>query len=166
MRRIYFLVPTIEITKKIVDELLLARVEARHIHVLAKHGTFMEDLPEASFLQESDFLPALEQGVALGGATGLVAGLVAIALPTGLVLGGGAIFAITLAGAGIGGLMSSMIGISIGSRRIEQFREAVEKGEFLLMIDVPRDRVEEIEAIVKSHHAEAECEGADPHTFP
>ncbi|WP_077730154.1 DUF1269 domain-containing protein [Methylocaldum sp. 14B] len=166
MRRIYFLVPNIEITKKIVDELLLARIEERHIHVLTKRGTPLEDLPEATFLQKTDFLPALEQGVALGGATGLLAGLVAIALPTGLVLGGGALFAITLAGAGVGGLMSSMVGSSIGNRRIEQFQEAMEKGEFLLMIDVPRDRVEEIEAIIKKHHPEAECEGTDPHTFP
>ncbi|MBP1150096.1 MULTISPECIES: DUF1269 domain-containing protein [Methylocaldum] len=166
MRRIYFLVPNIEITKKIVDELLLARIEERHIHVLAKRGTPLEDLPEATFLQKTDFLPALEQGVALGGATGLLAGLVAIALPTGLVLGGGALFAITLAGAGVGGLMSSMVGSSIGNRRIDQFQEAMEKGEFLLMIDVPRDRVEEIEAIIKKHHPEAECEGTDPHTFP
>jgi hypothetical protein len=166
MRRIYFLVPNIEITKKIVDELLLARIEERHIHVLAKRGTPLEDLPEATFLQKTDFLPALEQGVALGGATGLLAGLVAIALPTGLVLGGGALFAITLAGAGVGGLMSSMVGSSIGNRRIEQFQEAMEKGEFLLMTDVPRDRVEEIEAIIKKHHPEAECEGTDPHTFP
>jgi hypothetical protein len=166
MRRIYFLVPNIEITKKIVDDLLLARIEERHIHVLAKRGTPLEDLPEATFLQKTDFLPAMEQGIALGGATGLLAGLVAIALPTGLVLGGGALFAITLAGAGVGGLMSSMVGSSIGNRRIEQFQEAMEKGEFLLMIDVPRDRVEEIEAIIKKHHPEAECEGTDPHTFP
>jgi hypothetical protein len=166
MRRIYFLVPNIETTKNIVDELLLARIEERHIHVLAKRGTPLEDLPEATFLQKTDFIPALEQGLALGGATGLLAGLVAIALPTGLVLGGGALFAITLAGAGVGALMSSMVGSSIGNRRIEQFQEAMERGEFLLMVDVPRDRVEEIETIIKKHHPEAECEGTDPHTFP
>lgn len=166
MRRIYFLVPDIEITRKIVDDLLLARVEEHHIHVLAKRDTPLENLPEATVLQKTDFLPALEQGVALGGATGLLAGLVAIALPTGLILGGGALFAITLAGAGVGGLMASMVGSSIGNRRIEQFQEAIDKGELLVMIDVPRDRVEEIETIVKKHHPEAECKGTEPHTFP
>jgi hypothetical protein len=30
---------------------------------------------------------------------------------------------------------------------------------------VPKDRVEEIEALVKSHHPEADVEGADP-TIP
>ncbi|MDD1651394.1 MAG: DUF1269 domain-containing protein [Methylococcaceae bacterium] len=166
MRRIYFLVPNTTIAHAIVDELLLDRVEARHIHVVAKSGIPLGDLPEATVFHKSDFFPALEQGLAMGGATGLLAGLAAVALPTGLVLGGGAVFAITLAGAGVGGLMSTMVGISIDSRRIEEFQAAIERGELLLMIDVPRDRVEEIETIVMKHHPEVECEGADPHTFP
>jgi hypothetical protein len=166
MRRIYFLVPNLEVTRKIVEELLLSHVEERHIHVLGKPGVPLDDLPEATFLEKSDFLPALEQGIALGAATGLVGGLIALALPTGLVLGGGAVLAISLAGAGVGGLMSSMIGISADNRRLEQFHEAIAQGQFLVMVDVPRDRVEEIEAIIRKHHPEAECEGVDPHTFP
>ena len=81
MRRIYFLVPDVDVAKRIVDELLLARIEERHLHLLAKRGTPLEDLPEASLLQKTDFIPAVERGLALGGATGMLAGLVAIALP-------------------------------------------------------------------------------------
>ena len=116
-------------------------------------------------MQKSDFIPALEQGMALGGLTGILMGLVAMALPGGLVLGGGAVLASSLAGAGIGAFASSMVGSSIGNRQIEQFAEAIEKGEFLMMVDVPRDRVEEIEQLVKKHHPEAECEGTEP-TIP
>jgi hypothetical protein len=165
MRRIYFLSPNLEVSKKIVDHLLLARIEERHIHVLAKRDTPMENLPEATYMQKSDFVPALEQGLALGGVVGLIAGLVAIALPGGPVLAGGAILASSLAGAGLGALMSSMVGISIGNRRIEQFEEAIEKGEFLMMVDVPKERVGEIEALVKKHYSEVECHGAEP-TIP
>lgn len=166
MRRIYFLVPNLDITRKIVDELRLERVEDRHIHVLAKRDTPLDDLPEATVMEKTDFLPALEQGLALGGATGLLAGLVAVALPTGLVLGGGAVLGIALAGAGIGGWLSSMVGISVGNRRIAQFQEAIEGGKVMVMVDVPRDQVEAFEAIIKKHHPEAECEGVDPHVFP
>jgi hypothetical protein len=166
MKRIYFLVPDIETTKKIVDELLLARVEERHMHVLAKRDTPMEDLPEASFLQKTDFIPALEQGIAIGGATGILAGLVALALPTGLVLGGGAVLALSLAGAGLGAWWSSMIGASTGNRRLKDFEAAIERGEFLMMVDVPKERVEEIEELVKKHHPEAECEGTEPFMPP
>jgi hypothetical protein len=162
MRRIYFLIPNIEVSKKIVDELLLARIDERHIHVLAKRGTPMENLPEATYLQKSDFIPALEQGLALGGLTGILAGLVAMAVPGALVLGGGALLATSLVGAGAGAWISSMIGSSIGSRRIQQFEEAIERGEFLFMIDVPKKRVEEIEALIKAHHPDAECGGTEP----
>lgn len=166
MRRIYFLVPNSETAKQIVAELLLSRVEERHIHVIAKAGIPLDELPEAGLLQKSDFWPSLEQGIAMGAATGLLGGLVAMVLPTGLVLGGAAVLAITLAGAGVGGLMSSMVGVDIGNRRIEQYRDAVEKGDLLLIIDVPRDRVVDVEALIKRHHPNAECEGVDPHTFP
>lgn len=165
MKRIYFLAPSIEISKKIVNALLQARIEERRIHVLAKRGTPMEDLPEASYRQKSDLLPALRQGLAVGGATGMLAGLVAVALPGAPVLAGGAVLLSSLAGAGIGALMSSMIGSSIGNRQIQQFSEAIERGGFLMMIDVPKDRVEEIEALVKKHHPQAECEGTEP-TIP
>lgn len=113
---------------------------------------------------ESNFIPAREEGATLGGATGILAGLVAVALPTGLVLGGGAVLAIALAG--VGGLMSSLVGISIDSRRIEQFQAAMDQGEVLVMADVPWDRVEEIETLIQKHHPRAECEGIDTHTFP
>lgn len=166
MRRIYFLVPDVETTRAIVQELLLERVEERHIHVLGKRGTPLEDLPEAGFLQKTDFVPALEQGIALGAVVGLIGGLIAMVMPTGLMLGGGAVLASSLAGAGVGGLMSSMVGSSIGNRRIEQFQAALDQDELLMMVDVDRDRVEDIEDIIRKHHPEAECEGADPHTFP
>ena len=166
MRRIYFLVPNSETAKEIVSELLLSHVEERHIHVIAKQGISLDQLPKAGLLQKSDFWPSLEQGIAMGAATGFLGGLVAMVLPTGLVLGGAAVAAITLAGAGVGGLMSSMIGVDVANRRIERYRDAVETGELLLIIDVPWDRVEDVEALIKRHHPDAECEGVDPHTFP
>ena len=103
MRRIYFLVPDIATTKKIVDDLLLTRIEEKHIHVIAKRGTPLEDLPEANLLQKSDFIPAVGQGLALGGSTGMLAGLVAVVLPpASTVIAGGILLATTLAGAGVG----------------------------------------------------------------
>jgi len=166
MRRLYFLVPDIEHARKIVDELLLARVEEKHIHVIAKEGTPLEDLPEASLAQTSDLIPALERGLALGGLTGIVAGVVAVTIPpAGIVLGGGAILASSLAGAGVGALMSSMVGVSIPNSRLTAFEEAIMKGEFLMMVDVAKDRVDEIDALVKKHHPEAEIEGTEP-TIP
>ena len=90
MRRIYFLSPDIEITRRVVEGLRLAKVEEKSIHVIAKRNTPLEDLPEGNLLQKSDFIPAVEQGLAIGGTTGMLAGLVAIAFPpASAVIGGG-----------------------------------------------------------------------------
>lgn len=166
MRRIYFLLPNVEVARKVVDELLLARIDEHHIHVIAKEGTPMEDLPEASLVQKSDLVPVLERGLAVGGATGILAGVVAVTFPpAGLALGGGALLAIALAGTGFGALMSTMIGISAPNSRLKKFEDAVNKGEMLMLVDVPKARVDEIETMVKQHHPDADIEGTEP-TIP
>lgn len=163
MRRIYFLVPDIAVTKRIVDELLLARIEERHIHVIAKRGTELEDLPEANLLQKSDFIPAVERGLAVGGSAGALAGLVAIALPpASTVLAGGVLLASALVGAGVGAWAGSLIGVSTGSSRIKQFEAAIEAGQLLVLADVPKGRVEEIEVRIKKHLPQVEIEGTEP----
>ena len=166
MRRIYFLVPDVSTTKQIVDELLLARIDDRHIHVIAKSGTPMEDLPEANLFQKSDFIPAVERGLALGGSVGILAGLVAITLPASApMLAGGVLLMATLSGAGIGAWAGGMIGVSVGNTRIKQFEDAIEAGQLLLLADVPKSRVEEIEERVKQHIPQVEIEGTEP-TIP
>lgn len=163
MRRIYFLVPDITTTQKIVDDLLLARIEEKHIHVIAKRGTPLEDLPEANLLQKSDFVPAVEQGLALGGATGLLAGLVAVALPpASTVIAGGVLLATTLAGAGVGSWLGGMVGMSVGNRRTKEFEDEIEAGKLLVLVDVPADRVNEIEDRVKQHLPQVEVEQTEP----
>ena len=163
MRRIYFLVPSVASAKAIVDELLLARIEERRIHIVAREGTPLEDLPEAGVVQRSDLVPALEKGVAAGGLSGLLAGALAVSFPpAGLVLGGGALLGLTLFGAGFGAWMSAMVGIGLPSGRLQRFEAAIDAGQLLLMIDVARDRVQATEALVRRHHPEAELEGTEP----
>ncbi len=172
MKRLYFLIPSVNSAKQIVDELLLARIEERHIHIVAKDHTPLEDanLPEAGLLEESDFVPALERGLAVGGATGLLAGVAAVTFPpAGLILGGGAILATSLLGAGMGGWVGSMIGVSVPNTQLDKFHDALEQGQMLMMIDTPKARVDEIGELIKSHHPEAHIEGTeDPtyHVFP
>lgn len=169
MRRLYFMVPDLDTANTVVDELLLKRVDEHHIHVVAKEGTPMGDLPEANLLQKSDFIPAMERGLAVGGITGVLAGIAAVTFPpAGLVLGGGAILGTSLAGAGIGAWISGMIGMDVPNSQIGKFEEAIEKGEVLMMVDIPKTRVEEIEALVQQHHPDADMGGTEPHipAFP
>mgnify|MGYP000505963564 CR=1 FL=1 len=62
------------------QQIASARIEERHIHIAAAdhHALTEANLPEANLLQESDFVPAVERGLAVGGATGVLAGVAAV----------------------------------------------------------------------------------------
>jgi hypothetical protein len=166
-RRLYLLVPDRQVGKKVVDELLLAHVEWKHIHVIAKRGTPLEDLPEASHWQKSDVVPALQRAIPVGGATGLLCGLVGLALEPHLVIaGGGILLATSLAGVGVGAYLGGMVGLNVGNTRHKAFEQAIERGELLVIADVPRDRVEDISERIREAHPQAEVKGTDPRVFP
>ena len=162
MRRLYFLVPDIATGKKVVDELLLAHIDWKHIHVVAKRGTPLEDLPEASYWQKSDIIPAMLRAVPIGGATGMLCGLVALAInPALVVAGGGVLLATSFAGAGVGVYLGGMVGLNVGNTRLKAFEQAIERGELLAIVDVPRERVEEIGERIRKAHPKAEPEGTE-----
>ena len=163
MRRLYFLVPNLDSASRIVDELLLARVPESHIHIVAREGTALQDLPEASLLQKSDLIPAVQRGLAFGGVAGLIGGVLAVTFPpAGLVLGGGAILGTALAGAGIGAFASSLVGIGIPNSRLREFEQAIADGHILLLVDIATSKVEPIEGLIRSHHAEIEICHTEP----
>ena len=86
------------------------------MHILARRDTELHALPEASMLQKSDFVPAVHRGLALGGAVGVLAGLVGLALtPGAVVIAGGILLGSSLAGAGVGAWLSGMVGLSVGN---------------------------------------------------
>jgi hypothetical protein len=169
MRRLYFLVPDTRLGKKVVDELLLAHIEWKHIHVVARRGTPLEDLPEASHWQKSDVIPAMLRAVPIGGATGVLCGLVALALEPHLVVAGGAVLlGMSLAGVGVGVYLGGMVGLNVASTRLKAFEQAIERGELLVIADVPRDRVDEITERIRRAYPKAEPEGTEPRvpSFP
>jgi hypothetical protein len=82
--------------------------------------------------------------------------------PAGLTIAGGLLVAMTVAGAGFGALMSTMVGVGIPSSRLDRFQDAINGGQLLMMVDLPLARVEEIEALVKGQHPDADIAGTDP----
>lgn len=163
MKRIYFLVPSAATARRIVGELRDARIDEEHIHVMGKEGRPVEDLPQAGLFEASDVVPAVQRGVLLGGLTGLLAGLVVVAFPPArLALGAGAVAALAVIGSGFGAWFSGMIGADVPSPRLKRFRKALQRGELLMLVDVPDERVDEVERLVRAHHRSARIEGVEP----
>jgi len=80
-RRLYFLLPDIASARHTVDDLLLARIEDRHMHVLARRGAELGELHEASWLQKTDLVHGAEVGLVIGGIGGFLLGLFVVLTP-------------------------------------------------------------------------------------
>lgn len=169
-RRIYWLIPDVASAQRTVNELLLARVPIKKIHCVGRESTSLSNLHPANVLQTTDVIYAAELGLLLGGTLGVVAGLlVAMYYPLGFKsMEWGVVAILGVVGALMGAWSSSLIGISVPSHRLSRFKAAIERGEILLMVDVPSLQVKRIEALLQASHPEAHFEGEDPDTplFP
>lgn len=169
-RRIYWLLPDLASARRAMDELLLARIAEPHIHVVGPAGADMTGLHEANILQTSDVIRSAQQGLIIGGTVGAVMGaVVAVVFP---IVGDqpqwGIAAVLGMVGGGFGAWASSLIGVSTPSSRLKRFSAAIEQGQFLLMADIPRTRVAEIEERLQRLHPEAHLEGEEPNipAFP
>jgi len=168
MRRLYFLAPHLNSAKAIFHDLLLARVDDHHVHVISKDESELvkEDLPAATLFEKSDLVPAFERGLVIGFASGLVLSFIGVLItPFNIELGGASILAITLFGAFFGAWVSSMIGISLHNSHLKGFEKAIAQGEYLFIVDIPKSRMTDIAKLMKRHHPEAGSKGSDP-TMP
>lgn len=163
-RRIYWLLPDLKSAKRTMDDLLLARIDEGHIHFVAREGTDLSGLHAANLLQTSDVIRSAEVGLVMGGALGGILGaIVAVVYP---IVGDkpqwGMIAVLAIVGAPFGAWASSLIGVSTPSKRLKRFEAEIEQGSILLMTDVPKGRVEEIETRLQALHPEARLEGVEP----
>lgn len=164
-RRLYFLLPDLESARRTANDLLLARIEDRHMHFLAKRGTDLGELHEASYLQKTDILHGAGIGLAIGGLGGMVLGAVIVAYPP---AGNPQLITVLIAaviGALLGAWMASMAAAAVPNSRLKQFHEEIEKGKILLMVDVPYQMVEKVRDLVLSRHPEA-VSGGQESRFP
>ena len=165
-KRLYFMLPDIQSARGMLNEMLLARVEERHIHFLARRGTLPHDLPEASVLQKTDVVHGAEMGLVIGGGAGIAAGILLVLLPP----GGISLQLVTvLVSALLGGLfgvwVSGMVGTQVPNSRLKAFHADIERGAVLMMVDVPLRRTRAIRDQVAQLHPEAVSHGVEP-TIP
>ena len=155
-RRLYFVLPDLDSARRTADDLLLARVEDRHMHFLARRGTHLGELREAGYLMKTDLLHGAGVGLGLGALGGLLLGSMVLLFPiAGTQPHPGTLFIAVLVGGFLGAWVASMVGSSVPNSRLKQFQEDIESGKLLLMVDVPLGRAEQIRHVVLTRHPEA-----------
>ena len=168
-RRMYYVMPDLPSARKIMDDLLLARIEERHIHCLARRGTPMEGLHEANVLQKTDLVHGAQVGLLVGALLGcIVGGAVVWYFPIEGIWQTVTVLAASIIGALFGVWVSSMVGSSIPNSRLRQFDALIEDGKILVMVDVPDHRTEEIKSLLGARHPEVLRQSLEPHipAFP
>jgi hypothetical protein len=156
-RRLYFLVPGRVHALSIIEDLSHQGVNPKRIHTLADKRTRTDGLPQASAGQRNDTGDRLERLLWNGN-------LISFALAFGCfifllitqhmnwwLLLPTSVMAVNF----IAGLKFS----NLASIHLGEFRDALAHGEILLLVDVPEDRVNDIERSVHHHHPEAAIGG-------
>jgi len=165
-RRLYFLLPDTESARRTADDLLLARIEDRHMQFLARRGTDLGSLHEANYFQKTDLLHCAALGFGLGGIGGALLGVVIVAYPPeGTHPQMVAVLIAVVVGAAFGAWSASMAAAAVPNSRLKQFHDDIARGKVLLILDVPFTRVAEIRELVAGRHPEA-LPGGQETRFP
>src|SRR4051812_37562738 len=147
-----------------MDELLLARIPAEHIHFHAQPETRLGDLPRANIAEKTDMLYGGGVGMALGAMLGLLAGLLAVMFPPWYVPAyKGTILLITTAiGAITGAAWTAMVAVALPNSKIKEYKSQLARGQVLLMVIAQLHRVKAIRELVQGRHAQVEYGGVWP----
>lgn len=161
--RMYVTLPDVPSAKQLANDLLLARIEDRHMHFLARRGTDLGELHEASYLQKTDAVHGALTGLVIGGVVGVLVGLLLVYFPPGgasiqLV----AVLIAALVGGFLGIWIAGMVGLQVPNTQLKGFEQELQEGKILLMLDVPAGRYDEIRSIIARTHPEAADRGNEP----
>ena len=166
-RRLYFLLPDVISAQRLVDDLLLARIETRRIHVLGRRGMDLGGLPEANVLQKTDVIHGAQIGMMLGAALGALCGLLSLLIypRDHLNLSLAAILIGSLFGGFFGLWAASLAGAAVPNSRLKRFHTWIDGGMILVMVDVASRNTQHIADLVTRWHPEAVPGGVEP-TIP
>jgi hypothetical protein len=138
MHKLVYSVGSDRAARRAVAELLRAGVERTHIGLAARSDIELEKLPDRYAEETTDFNEGMKRGAALGGTVGVVAGLIAAAVPTlGITLVGAAL--IGAVGAAVGGWAGAVFGAALPSEVRRGYEDEVARGHVLVAVDVLDD---------------------------
>ena len=161
--RMYVTLPDLASARQLANDLLLARVEDRHMHFLARRGTDLGELHEANYLQKTDAVHGAFTGLVIGGVVGVIVGVLLLYFPPGgASIQLAAVLVAALVGAALGVWMAGMMGLQVPNTQLKGFEQEIQEGKILLMLDVPASRYEEVRNVIARSQTHAIDRGSEP----
>ncbi|MBB3232955.1 DUF1269 domain-containing protein [Halomonas stenophila] len=156
MSRLYFLTPDLDTTVNIAQELDELGLTREQVHVTGRDWQHLEErgVNNATLRQTSDVVHAAYRGVLYGAPLGGLLGvLVYFVLGSDIGVGAMAIIVGMAIGGGLFGVwVSTMVGVSVHDAKVDKYEDELERGAFLMMVDVSDQREERIRSIIHRHH--------------
>ena len=164
--RLYFLLPDVASARATANDLLLARIEDRHMHFLAPRGTDLGELHEANFLYKTDMLHGAGIGLMVGSFGGLALGIFVFLMPPeGVTLQLVTILITTVVAALLGAWIASLAGTQVPNSRLNVFQDDIAHGKILLIVDVPARRAEWLREMILKRHPEVSAKDMESSTL-
>jgi len=150
-----FSTPDLATAQAAMDAAREAGVHDDDILLIARSDIELESIPNDRKEADTDLMSAALRGAGYGGATGLLAGLLAVVItPIGLTIAGAA--AATAAGAMVGCWASALMGSALPDPIRRKFDAHIQQGRILVVIDGDRDLLLQAEARVLRNAVGAE----------
>ncbi|MDT8281927.1 MAG: hypothetical protein RQ982_03850 [Gammaproteobacteria bacterium] len=153
LRRLFFLFPDEAHAQGVVDQLLELNIEQRRMHAIAKGGIKLRTLPKATLRQKADTAYRIEWFL---WRANLLLFLLAFLLLSFMLMRADWFWAIVALSIMMATFFAgAFFTLNVPDVHLTEFTDALAHGEILLLVDVPVNRVAEIERIVHRQHPEA-----------
>jgi hypothetical protein len=145
--RAVFSTASMEAAKAAMSAARSAGVKDSNLSLIARSDISLEKIPDDYKEVNNDFYPAAIKGAAGGGAIGLLAGIIAAAIPPiGLTLAGACLM--TLGGVSLGAWSTALAGSAIADPVRRKFEKEIEDGRILVVVDADEPTMEIVKRAV------------------
>jgi len=142
-----FSTPDLAEAENAVNALRRVGIPDEDISLIARHDVENAAIADDRQDTSGDFARGGVKGLIGGGGTGLVCGLVAVAVPAiGLPLAAGA--AMVVAGAAVGGWMGMLTGTSEPDPARRKFQEEIDAGRVVVAVDAEQHLLDRADAVL------------------
>ncbi len=152
-KRHAYVTDSLDVADRCVKEARRLGVADEDISVIARSDIELAAIPDE--LRDSspvDTVPAAARGLVGGGATGLLLGLAATAVPAwGVTMAG--VGVLGLIGAAVGTWSSALMGSAIPNQVRRQLEDSIQAGKVLVVLDASEEQLPQLDAYLTSQGA-------------
>ena len=151
-RRLYFLFPKVEHARRVVEELKQAGIDKAHVHAMARADIDISSLPVATPQQKNDKVWFVERLFWNGNLA--VFGLALIGLLISLYWGFSVWSGLAIVVLLVTFIAGERFAVKVPHAHLNEVKGALAHGEILLMVDIPKQRITEVNDLVYRRHPE------------